>query len=87
LSERIVSVPGNETPRQTLERMGEARVRVLYPHGLAQPIQTEASAWLAERDEAREAKRRRYKGWMLALAIIGAIAAVIAAVTGILALR
>ena len=45
----------DETPRQTLERLGASRVRVLLEtHGLPQYLLLAAHEWLAEIDRKKE---------------------------------
>lgn len=48
----------NETPRETLERMGEHKVRALLPMcGIPQYLEPHAIEWIAELDAGRAEKK------------------------------
>jgi hypothetical protein len=81
-----------ETAKQTLERIGAPRVRLLlYTGGLAPHLNTNAVAWIAQLDEEDRLRNEASKASQMRTALsakkaawIAAIAAIIAAVIAII---
>jgi uncharacterized protein (DUF1697 family) len=81
-----------ETPKQNLERLGAAKVRILLQTGnLVQHLVAPATQWLAELDEAERSRNEASQASQIRTALsakkaawIAAIAAIIAAVVAII---
>jgi hypothetical protein len=72
-----------------LEKLGVENVRICLASNTYIPdIDREyAWEWLSEKDKRQRAVDRRYARWTLAASLIGAAAAIVAAVASVLALR
>jgi hypothetical protein len=79
-------VPGiSENDRRYCESLGIEGIRIalLTNANLAIPDRGAAWRWLKEQDERATAAKARYAKWNLAITIIGAIAAIIAALASL----
>jgi len=75
-----------ETPRETLERLGAAKVRLLYGSGsLPTYLMASAPQWLAELEEEERARNESYQAEQYRTARIAKNAAIVAAVAAIIA--
>jgi hypothetical protein len=72
-----------------LEKLGVENVRICLASNTYIPdIDREyAWEWLSEKDKKQRAGDRRYARWTLVASLIGAAAAIVAAVASVLALR
>ncbi len=82
--EDVFAMEENETAKQTLERLGADKVRILpATRGLPQHLMNEASSWLAQLDKAERERSAALALSTKKAAWIAAIAAIIGVVIAI----